>query len=339
MPSGRHVVAGFTDGTLRLFDLTGSFHALAVSHASQSSSSSSDTDTDTDEEEALFEPTTKAKSALVCSRAHQRYGAVACQIHAKGVHTSLIMKVDVSPDGLYAFGGVARGSMELVAVDLSQVEAYHDHGHATTHSDILDLVTVETHSDAKLRGFGACTRLDDKYLLLTGRGIKNIHIWAFSPHSSTNKWECWYDTQTNGNTISLLHFRYDALGNLQAMSKSDGQKVRVWDLSSVDSPRPKRPPFTDIPSTESAMCISGNFCLGGCHAITLVNLDILEGNLNHTELALPGSTIKRVGRQQRGELQTLQNVVGMMDGSQALLEMSDVSAVILCGLNICIMTL
>jgi WD40 repeat protein len=314
------VVAGFTDGTLRLFELNGTF----IQHKMPPGNDSSTEDDDDDEEEAIFD-IISTKSTMVCSKTYQRYGAVACQIHAKGVHTSLIMKVDVSPDGLYAFGGVARGSMELVAVDLSKLQDQT--------GDILDHISVETHSDAKLRGFGACTRLKgtNKYLLLTGKGIKNIHIWAFSPLSKNHKWECLYDTQTNGNTITFLHFRYHTSGHLQALSKSDGQKVRVWDLQHEQQRhnkdvRPKRPPFTDIPSTESALGIAGNFCLGGCHSITLVNLDILESTMNFTELPLPGSNIRRVGRQQRGELQTLQSVVCLsMDGSHALLEMSDVS--------------
>ena len=51
---------------------------------------------------------------------------MAAQIHAKGVITSLLLDVSVAEDGLYAFGGVLRGSMEMVAVDLGKVEAYHD---------------------------------------------------------------------------------------------------------------------------------------------------------------------------------------------------------------------
>ena len=59
---------------------------------------------------------------MVDSRSNQRYGAVSCQIHARGVHTSLLMDVAVSEDGLYAFGGVQRGSVELAAVYLGDVE-------------------------------------------------------------------------------------------------------------------------------------------------------------------------------------------------------------------------
>ena len=67
---------------------------------------------------------------MVLSKSHQRYGAVACQIEARGLHTSLVMRVGISQDGLYAFGGVQRGSVEMVAVDLSEVERCHDEADA-----------------------------------------------------------------------------------------------------------------------------------------------------------------------------------------------------------------
>ena len=150
---------------------------------------------------------------MVDSRSNQRYGAVSCQIHARGVHTSLLMDVAVSEDGLYAFGGVQRGSVELAAVYLGDVEGYLDERLSSSSSSssslgralaapglkyddsdgrggddetpgILDLIQVDRHADAKLKGFGACTRLWNgwerarggverpEYLLCTGKGIK-----------------------------------------------------------------------------------------------------------------------------------------------------------------------
>jgi hypothetical protein len=92
------------------------------------------------------------------------------------------MDVACTEDGMFAFGGVSRGSVELVAVDLSQIELHHDNSctKSLPNVDILDLIQVYRHSDAKLKGFGACTRLRNnssdpdmlKYLLLTGKGIK-----------------------------------------------------------------------------------------------------------------------------------------------------------------------
>ena len=340
VPSGRHLVAGFTDGTLRLFDLTGKFQsndsfAPSISNEDYNlfDSDSSD-DEGFDDDCTLKTTSTGSSSAMVCSKSHQRYGAVLAQIHAKGVHTSLQMTVAVSPDGVYAFGGVARGSMELVAVDLSQIELHLDTD-SCEGLDFLDLAQVHRFADAKLRGFGACTRLqtysnEPTYILLTGKGIKNIHIWSFQP--SLDKWQCLYDTQSNGNSISTLHLRYSPSGSLQAISKSDSQKLRVWDLSheqsAQDEERPKRPPYVDMSGTEAILGIGGDFGFAGClyQQISLVNLNV-DAPYNVTELELPHRG-RISGRQQRGQMQSLQQVAGMsMDASHVLLEMSDFSVV------------
>ncbi len=190
-PSGRHIIAGFTDGTLRLFDTTGRLWNKEVNSVERSDETDkcvdevkkeleSIFDCDSSDSETEFAPQsapTKAKNRIVMSKAHQNYGAVACQIHAKGVITSLLMSVDCCEDGSYAFGGVLRGSTELVAVDLSSLEKYHD-DYSGNGSDvcILDLIKVHRYSDAKLKGFGACIRLKNttrpEYRLFTGKGIK-----------------------------------------------------------------------------------------------------------------------------------------------------------------------
>lgn len=397
-PSGRHVVAGFTDGTIRLFDLTGRLRPpLGDDSSDEEDFFDQDSDEDgqrsesaTTEEEMrqLFDYSdnsdadadevgraaggggsrpSSASSArggaqdraspggtilrgsgrMVCSKANQQFGAVAAQIHAKGVITSLLLDVSVAEDGLYAFGGVLRGSMEMVAVDLGKVEAYHDALSALTGGrenrvpadrepgdedddrvDILDLITVHRHSDAKLKGFGACTRLRKsgggaEYRLFTGKGIKNMHIWSFVPPTAKQpepQWQCLYDTPTNGNTIRYLHFRYDPTGLLQGISKSDDQKLRVWDLSCEqgaigkeeesmikqlkkakakqalknEGRRPKRPPFVDIAETESTLGVFGPYAFAGgagmYNQMSVINLDVEDvmSPYNHTELALPG---------------------------------------------------
>ena len=378
-PTGRFLLAGFADGTLRIFDLTGQYHH---DHPHSTTTTTIHTTTSTTQKlsgSLLHHPPPKRSRGLVSSKQFQQFGAVACQIQAKGVHTSLQMEVDISPDGLWAFAGVVRGSMELVAVHLGSLE--HSIGQAdresasvsvssavetspagggtdpTNHHNLLDHITVYRHSDAKLRGFGACTRLQNndnhhhppRYLLLTGKGIKNIHIWSFTPppppattttttpshnHPSGSRrptppppppplWIKLYDAQTNGNTIRFLRFRHDAHGRLQAISKSDGQKLRVWDLheeeekskdthqqsnyhhhhhdkaaaSSSARHKKRRPAFQDVPNTESALGIAGSLCLcGGSEMYNQLSIVSLEGeNLqnslyNHTELALPAST-------------------------------------------------
>ena len=103
------------------------------------------------------------------------------------MHTKSLIDVAVSEDGLYAFGGVLRGSVELAAVYLGDVETYLDERMAGTEEEkstvgLLDLVKVDRHADAKLKGFGAVARLWNgwdrnkyerpEYLLCTGKGIK-----------------------------------------------------------------------------------------------------------------------------------------------------------------------
>lgn len=456
VPSGRIAVAGFSDGTLRLFDLTGLFardkydprNFVSASNTDKSHQKKKKTkrqseldelfDDDSsgeesfqveeeqemvfasaeDEQSSPLSPTKKGgrsgSTLVINSHANQLYGAVACQIHSRGVHTSLLMDVAISEDGLYAFGGVLRGSVELAAVYLGDVEDYIDRkledlnsvGDASSsaslsHSavSVLDLIQVDRHADAKLRGFGACTRLWNgwdrsksdrpEYLLLTGKGIKvrlslfrcqqfttsfffyfhltlqhlavpfqNIHIWSYKPSriekGEESVWTCLYDTQTNGTSINQLYFRHNKHGNLQGISKSDDQKLRVWDLSyeqkriasdSDGSDRPKRPDYVDVASTEGTIGVCGPYAfasgsLGGMHnIINVVGLDVddVSSPFNCTELALPAGgedqfvdrrRASRTGRQQRGDLKSIVNVTGLVfDASHALLQLSDGSVV------------
>ena len=157
------------------------------------------------------------------------------------------------------------------------------------------------------------------------RSVQNIHIWSFIPASPTRpepQWQCLYDTPTNGNTIKYLHFRYDPSGLLQGISKSDDQKLRVWDLSCEQGTeqvgkestinqlrkakakmikqaqdgedRPKKPPFVDVMSTESTLGVYGQFAFAGgaemYNQMSVVDLDVEDvlSLYNVTELALPG---------------------------------------------------
>ena len=320
--SGRVAVAGFTDGTLRLFDLTGTF--IRDKYAP----TENDFEDDSSEDSLHFDDEVEhaSSSSLVNSHTNQQYGAVACQIHARGIHTVAMMDVAVSEDGLYAFGGVQRGSVELAAVYLGDIENYlNEHedklqcssASVTTKPCLLDLVEVDRHADAKLKGFGACKRLWNgwersknerpEYLLLTGKGIKNIHVWSFKPScpgkGQQSAWTCIYDCPTNGASIHQLYFRTSNTGILQSISKSDDQKLRVWDLSYEEcritsgsedvSDRPKRPPYKDVTSTEGTVGVCCHLAfasgeMGGMHNIVnVVGLDA-ESPYNSSELALPG---------------------------------------------------
>ena len=190
-PSGRHIIAGFTDGTVRLFDTTGRLWQSGPSkkHHTLNDPIKSEMnnlfDSDSDEEELFSSKASsnRAKQRMVASKSFQNFGAVACQIHARGVITSLLMDVDCCDKGRFAFAGVLRGSTELIALDLSQIEKYHDDLNTKdgqvqdSKHDILDLIKVHRHSDAKLKGFGACVRVKSntnklEYRLFTGKGIK-----------------------------------------------------------------------------------------------------------------------------------------------------------------------
>ncbi|CAB9498541.1 expressed unknown protein [Seminavis robusta] len=411
-PSGRLMIACFPDGTIRLFDLTGTFSSSCCATPTNSSSSSNnnpkgklednlfDMDSSSEEEEmdndtksphaASFQqeqedtsPKRGGRNRFVLSKEHQRFGTVACQIHAKGVITSLLMDVAVAEDGQYCFAGVLRGTQEMVAVHLGAVEAFLDKHLRQPQEhipELLDLISVYRCSDAKLRGFGACTRVRNgtrshpQYLLFTGKAIKNIHIWRFTPPTdptlSTSEddgtWTQLYDTQTNGNSIKLLQFRYDPNGLLQGISKSDDQKLRVWDLSFeqhqgdpknpffsrcsviqkfakeqrkriIHKERPTKPLYSDATSSEATATVCGGFafCYKDNHTsrISIVKLDVpdITSPYNHSELALPGSSSgvpSRSRRQQRGELKTITCVAGMaMDPSYVLLEVSDGSII------------
>ena len=386
--------AGFSDGTLRVFDLTGRFsmetrgdyrYNCGGDHMDnlggdwdddvvENSSSSSSRNSSSEHSLSANTTTTTAtssrsyktmKSGLVASKWHQRFGAVACQIHARGVHTDLLTYVDVC--GEYVFAGVPRGAIELYAVSIRHLEqqaatvvASNDK-YNNNDNNILDSIQVYVHADAKLKGLGACTQLPHAsrptYLLLTGKGIKNIHIWKFQPPLSTEEdavWEQLYDTQTNGNTIRLLSFYRNPHGKLWGVSQSDAQKLRLWDLSleeqaePTDNPngtaatlpkraeRPKRPPYQDVANSQCALAIAGGYGVCGgptmYNQLSIVSLDQPKSAYNHTELALPGSQggtsslAAGRGRQRRGDLKQLVNVATLPnDSNHALLELDDVS--------------
>jgi len=407
-PSGNFLWGGFSDGTLRVWDLSGTFGV------------------ENDDVVASRQKT----DVLVNSKLSQGYGAVACQIHARGVHTDLITTVDISDDAQYVFVGVARGAMELHAVFVGDLERAvhthklreHNHNNVNIKRNILDYLKVYCHSDAKLKGFGACATMrvasrsaaeqpqhnqinvnpssssPSSYMLLTGKGIKNIHIWKFTPpeHPNNNNemedyndddelhgngngngrnrnrnqsiceppdddedhgtWDQCYDTSTNGNTIVLLGFYRNPQNKLLAVSKSDAQKLRLWDLSfeeedvvdedndidiDIESRRPKRPPYKDVANSQFALEVAGGIgvCGGGnmYNEMSIVSLDKPDDPFNHTELALPKAqalgapgdvAVVSFRRQRRGEMKAVVNVAtSPRDSSHALLELDDGSLV------------
>jgi hypothetical protein len=216
-----------------------------------------------------------------------RYGTIIGHIAAKGLHTNLLLQVGVSEDCRFAFAGVLRGSAQMLAWDLSYLPTWQTYDKRQA-LDVEAFLRVHAHSDAKLKGFGAATRLLPRtassasvappassaaattlavaaaspaalsqgtlalsgasaataaavttkaattaaqvaeYLLICGRGIKNIHIWSFKvaldPADGCSHlglaeptWELVHDIPTNGMTIELIGFRH---GGAVAFSRS-----------------------------------------------------------------------------------------------------------------------
>ena len=217
------------------------------------------------------------------------------------------------------------------------------------------------------------TIIHDHYSTLTSALANLFHSFFQCRHRSyrpsrlskneDSVWTCLYDTQTNGTSINQLYFRHNHHGTLQAISKSDDQKLRVWDLSyeqariasgSTDGneDRPKRPDYVDVASTEGTVGVCGPYAfasgsLGGMHnIINVVGLDAddVSSPFNCSELLLPvdcvggggeyntagGGNVRtsRTGRQQRGDLKSVEHVAGLaFDAGHALLQLSDGSVV------------
>lgn len=236
------------------------------------------------------------------------------------MHTNLIVTVKFSQDCRFGFAGVIKGSMEMLAVDVGQIQVWHEAAlqppqgtlfTKTKRNSIVDanglrhktnaalLVRTYSHLDPKLRGFGAVSCLhqksDEKYVLVCGKGIKNVHIWVFTPpQMSATKpfepvsdplWTCLYDVATNGVTIESLGFRLRSCSNddgtvstpkLEMLSKSSGMGIRVWDLSNLEQDASNNKiPYEDIANSNDckAFCEEGTLSFGGTYDFSVMRLD------------------------------------------------------------------
>ncbi|GMH59701.1 hypothetical protein TrLO_g6440 [Triparma laevis f. longispina] len=112
-------------------------------------------------------------------------------------------------------------------------------------------------------------------------------------------WECIYDTQSNGMTVEYLSF-VRINGVLKGASKSSDQCLRVWDLECEDSetknrPENKRPKsYQDLSNTTG--CLSVLESRAWCYTSHLTIVD-LETQMS-TDLHLPNNG--SVGRRSRG---------------------------------------
>lgn len=92
----------------------------------------------------------------------------------------------------------------MLAINLGKLPVWADKS-KRQNLTVPDYITVYSHQDAKLRGFGTAAKVIDadrsavglgrKYRLVCGRGIKNVHIWQFTaPDPEDDKqipsWTC-----------------------------------------------------------------------------------------------------------------------------------------------------
>ena len=180
--------------------------------------------------------------------AADKHGTIVGHIAARAPHQSLL-QVAVTEDCRFAFAGVLRGSAQMLALDLSHLPTWSNYDRKSKLA-VMRHVGVYAHQDAKLKGFGAVTRLLEgggtnfaEYRLICGRGIKNMHIWsvAMAHEGSEPTWTLLYDAPTNGMTIELIGFRN--FGTV-AFSRSKGYGLRPG------TPRSKRAPTPSATSGE-----------------------------------------------------------------------------------------
>lgn len=165
--------------------------------------------------------------------------------------------------------------------------------------------------------------LAKEYRLVCGLGIKNIHIWQFVPPdvaegSTVPQWTCVYDFATNGNTIECAKFR----GFNQVLSKSTLMNIRIWNLDRGDDVVTK-PTFVDIPNTQDARVIMSSFCFGGTYDLAVVRLDA-SGKLNRDEFEIPGrSTEDDKGQRRKRMMRQIDEIIGTDDGKHVLVLCTD----------------
>ncbi|CAM9872838.1 unnamed protein product, partial [Hapterophycus canaliculatus] len=211
-------------------------------------------------------------------------------------NTRVECHVEASEDGRFVFAGLLRGSSEMLALDVSDLPRWgmlpagEEASLDASRVDLNRLIRTYSHSDGKLKGFGAAAAVrtgpdrrewGKKYRLFCGRGIKNIHVWSFVPDlesgggvgggggsGGSGQWTCLYDTHTNGATVELVAFRN---GGLEGISKSTDANVRVWDLSGDE--RQTKPAFRDVSNSKDTRIVFGDYAYGGTTVLSLVKLD------------------------------------------------------------------
>ena len=161
-------------------------------------------------------------------------------------------------DNDFCFIGTRKSCSEMIALDMSKLCS----SNANSTGLLRDYITIYVHKDNKLKGFSSACRLeiqpsaetDDtvtvgevrrEYRIVCGLGIKNLHVWSFTPPTSTSAttvmtnsantdeeklpsyWACICDVPTNGNTLECAEF---VKGGTELLSRSSIANVRIWQL-------------------------------------------------------------------------------------------------------------
>ena len=258
-------------------------------------------------------------------------------IQAKGLHTNLLLSVKITEDCRFCYVGVQKGSSELLAIDLGKLPVNwnktRDRKATKSSFEPRNLVHTYSRNDPKLRGFGAACRVNYQgtlnsadgttvnvpaiYRLACGRGIKNIHVWQFEPdhfnhksqvvsiddsEAATNqdltrspKWTCIYDVASNGNTIETIAFRN---GGMEALSKSVGFNLRVWDLSQFERDPTAKPTFEDVANSQDAKSFLDGYAFGGSGNFAIVKIAAPKA-ANRDSFEIPERSIEDGNGQRR----------------------------------------
>lgn len=213
-PDGAYVVAGCSDGTIRLYSMHDSGWGCEGAILGQIHAKGLITN-------LIFHvEVRKDKDALLASVLH---------LSTANPNPNTHTRPQVTDDGRFAFAGVLRGSVEMFAYDLTRLPRGEWAADGTpipppkrlSRAQAEALIDCHANLDPKLRGFGAAARLtgaaDDgasspfpEYRLVCGLGIKNLHIWRFQERVQQEEepvWECIYDLVSSGMSIELLALR------------------------------------------------------------------------------------------------------------------------------------
>lgn len=256
-------------------------------------------------------------------------GVLVGHIHAKGLHTNLLLTVKITEDCRFCFGGVMTGSSEILAIDMGRLPVDSNFLGDVTKPNLevnAELITVYSHFDPKLRGFGNAARVSypkdgssrGTYRLVCGRA-RLLHIWQFCPESP-QQWTCMYDVSTNGNTIECIEFRN---GGHEMLSKSQGANLRVWNLRHFESDTSVRPSYEDIPNSVDVKSLLGDFAFGGMYNFAVVKIGAPK-EANRDAYEIPERSIQDDNGQRRKRMmRQIDDVIGTSDARHALVLCTD----------------